>query len=290
MGFLAIAVWVLGMQLSHSPDDLLGALPGTYFAWASTETGMPLHVRLGVVDHFVDDIVHVEFPGGVTVARSDLMKHEVRLNSGVERLTLSLNVKLEPKNDLEFRALQVTYRDGFTERSSIGHGRLLAIPGHDGPLENGVYWSASVVGLLLGGYVVNRGDTVVTLQRMIYAPASRSTDWVWVRKGREAAWPRWRDELRSALPLRFEAKLEDYAVGVLEPPRGAAWRRASELNLMLAPGEAAFFALTLGSFRLDDVEMPVVSYPVVAYEEAGEKHYLGMSEPAVNMYAPWRQR
>jgi hypothetical protein len=149
---------------------------------------------------------------------------------------LELEFKLSPGTDAEFNRLDLTYKNGATQKVFVGPSRILYLkPKANYEIDFEVMEQIPNQRLFLGINLFNNVSQTVTIEQLIYAPQSASTEHILLNPNYD---PQWFSKLEVWSKTNNIAAL----------PKHSRLVNSGKLNLKLEPGKGFSAAVVAQSF------------------------------------------
>jgi hypothetical protein len=150
---------------------------------------------------------------------------------------LELEFKIEPNMDVEFDSVLVTDLKNLTQKIFVGPSRILYLkPKKDYEINFEVMEQIPNQRLFLGINLFNDVSSPVTIEQLIYAPKTASTNQILLNPNYD---PKWFSKLEAWSKTNNNAA----------PPAGSSFINSSKLNLKLEPGKGFSAAVVAASFQ-----------------------------------------
>lgn len=236
----------------------------------NTADGRRLRLREAMGGDALDEVRHVDpLAAGLDVATSSYRP---------DRNALDIVLTTKAPHRVELEALRITFDDG--SRTTVPIGHVSVVPNDEAamiapPIRGRATLLDGGGGLFHAHMAVNDGDVAVRLVALDFAPTERVTERLLVRTGSVDsltlhAFDAWTRAIMDVLAERWMARayrehrstydarsaperpdLHDLPAKLAD---GSRWEDPTDLDVVLAPGEAVFLALTPAAF-VDDVQV-----------------------------------
>jgi hypothetical protein len=150
---------------------------------------------------------------------------------------LELEFKITPKMDAEFDSVVVTDSKNVTQKIDVGPSRIMYLkPKKDYEISFEVMEQIPNQRLFLSINMFNDSAQNVTIEQLIYAPKTASTNQILLNPNYD---PKWFSKLEAWSKTNDSAAL----------PTGSNFANSSKLNLKLEPGKGFSAAVVAASFQ-----------------------------------------
>jgi len=261
----------------HARAQPLALAPGVAFAWTDPATDAVLVYRIADRPRRAPEVhaIRLERP------HLRVTRFEFRWDAA----QLIVRVRADTPGVYDIPRLWLETRDGPVLAVEAGASRVLALRQPTGAFHVRRATTAHGTGLYLAAAVENLTARPLRVRALRYAPYPLGDGMVLTAHGPVDAFASWQERVMRRTIDAYDVYLREeparlargatatdpatLAFDVDGLGHGSRWRPSGELSMVIAPGEALYYAITPAAFDAYVDDLSLVAYPVLSYEQSG---------------------